>query len=283
VFVQEDTKANSFCVMQGTKDKPGAKVKCFPAMAAAVLYMKMKQKQESASSDSSEQLADGKGVNALRAMHDRLLVEQPEGAVHDEDACPLCGSEDDDTEGGWMATFSEEELQAAIEEAIDAATGPLKNRIAELEASQQQSEADSALTDLKAKIAELESQLDAAVLEASQAKEEKDNLQKAWDDEKAEADAATELAARRDERLQKVREVASFPDDYLEKNADRFAAMSDEDFTARLEEWQTLASKQNGGPPRRTALTAARQEDDGTSNLALLKEFRRTMTDPRTL
>lgn len=224
------------------------------------------------------------GVNALRALHDQLLAERPEGAEHDEDDCLLCQSDDDDgTEGGRMATFSDEELQAAVNDAVDAATTPLKNRIAELEAAQQQSAADSESNELKTKIAELEAQLDAAVLEAATAKEEKETLQKAWDDEKAEAEAAQEMAARREERLAKVKEVASFPDDYLEKNADRFAAMSEEDFTARIEEWQTLASKNNGGPPKRTALTAARQEDDDASSLGLLREFRLTMTDPRSL
>jgi hypothetical protein len=231
-------------------------------------------------SDSSGGRADGRDVNALRSLHDRLLAERPEGAEHDEDACVFCGSNDDDLGGGWMATFTDEELQAAVDAAVADATSPLKDRIAELETTAQQGEWEQAKADLEARVTELEAKLDAAVLEATQAKEERDQLQADWDAEKASVEEAKTVAARRDERLQKVREVASFPDAYLEQNADRFAAMSDDDFNARLEEWTAISKPAaSGGIPKTTALTASLQDD--SSALDLLREFQ--TSDPRTL
>lgn len=188
-----------------------------------------------------------------------------------------------------MATFSEEELQAAVDSAVAEATAPLKSRITELETTHQQSEWETAKADLDTKIADLESKLDAAVVEVTQAKEAKEAVEQAWAEEKQAGEEATAMAARREERLQKVREMACFPEEYVEQNGDRFAAMSDDDFSARLDEWAALAKtgdtgKGNGEVPKKTALTAARQEQGGDeSSLGLLREFRRVMTDPRTL
>lgn len=190
-----------------------------------------------------------------------------------------------------MATFTDEELQAAVDAAVAAAvadaTSPLKSRITELESSAQQSEVETMKSELEARVSELEGKLDAAVLEATTAKEEKAAVEQAWADEKAAAEEAVAVTARRDERLQKVKEVASFPDAYLTENADRFAAMSDDDFNARLEEW-TAISKPSTDPktviPKTTALTASRQEDAPVeSSLSALREFREAQTDPRTL
>jgi hypothetical protein len=186
-----------------------------------------------------------------------------------------------------MATFSDEEVQAAVDAAVAAAvaeaTSPLTSRIAELEGSAQQTEVEQMKSDLEARISELEGKLDAAVLEATAAKEEKAALEQTIEDEKAAAEEAAAVTARREERLQKVKEVANFPDTYLAENADRFAAMSDEDFNARLEEWTTLSKpSESTGIPKTTALTASRQENT-ESALSCLREFQEAQTDPRTL
>lgn len=181
-----------------------------------------------------------------------------------------------------MATFTEEEVQAAVNEA----TATLNSRIAELESSQQHSALEQAVAQAKAElegqIAELQTKLDAAVLEAAQAKDAKEALEKAWEDEKQSAEEHKLLEARRDERLQKMREVACFPDSYLDEHADRFAALSDEDFAARLEEWSAISVKDI---PKKTAFTAARNEstNDDESALPALREFRQRLVDPRTL
>lgn len=237
-------------------------------------------------SDSHGGPAEALGVNALRALHDRLLAEKPDDADHDETTCPLCG-EEEPPEGGHVETFTPEQLQAAVDKAVAEATAPLQTKIVELEASKEKEATSQQITDFETKIADLETKLDAAVLDATQAKEEKETLQKSWDDEKAAEEEAKTVAARKDERLAKVKEVACFPDEYVEQNADRFAAMSDEDWNARLDEWATLAKKDPSDKdkiPSKTALTAARQETGGdSSSLGLLKEFRRVLVDPRTL
>lgn len=230
-------------------------------------------------------------VNDLLELHDRLLAERPDGAVHDEEACPLCalndGGADDLEEGGSMSdpvTYSEAELQAAVDKAVAEATASAHNKLAELESSQAiEAAVAQAKADLETQVADLQAKLDAAVLEAAQAKEAKETLEKAWADEKAAEEAAKTLAARREERLAKVREVASFPKEYLEENGDRFAALSDEDFEARLEEWRVIAKKEEK-PPARTAFKASREDTTDTdSALGALREMRAVGADPRSL
>lgn len=237
-------------------------------------------------------------ANELKILHDKLLAERPEGVTHEKDTCPLCvidslKSEEtiNSPEGGNVSegkTYTEAELDAKVE----AATSGLNAKLAELEGSQRQSEVDQALNDAKAeadaKVAELQAQLDSAVVEATTAKEEKVAIEEFWASAIEEETKNKEIAARKDSRLEKIAEVASLPEEYLEKNADRFAAMSDEDFNARLEEWKVIASKTETTIPKRTALTAAR-EDGGNSNnnsgsmLGEIAGMRRHLVDPRTL
>lgn len=284
-----ERRGESHCVMKGEAGTPGATVeKCHPTREEALAHLRalMSNVPDAQRSDSHAALSDATDVNALIALHDQLLAHRPDGATHDEETCPVCaGALGDDPEGGgWMATFTEEEVQAAVDKAVAEATASLQSRIAELETSQQQQTLEQAVADAKAElevqIADLQSKLDAAVLEAAQAKEANEAMQQAWDAEKQAAEEAAQLAARRDERLAKVREVAAFPDSYLEENADRFAALSDEEFAARLGEWAAISTKE---PPKRTAFTAARKEENGGSALSSLRELRRANTDPRTL
>lgn len=191
-----------------------------------------------------------------------------------------------------MKTFTEDELKAAIDEAVAKATAELQEKVKTFEASVQESEVEgkieAAKAELQTKVDELQGQLDAAVLEA---KTEKDNREaiEAWLAEEAtKAEQAKEIAARREDRVAKVKEVADFPEDYLEKNADRFAAMSDEDFEARLEEYREIAEKagKGGGIPSKTALQAAREDKaTGRKGTGVSEVFglRFQGIDPRTL
>jgi vacuolar-type H+-ATPase subunit I/STV1 len=207
-------------------------------------------------------------MNSKR-LHDQLLERMPEGATHDRETCDLC-SATNTPEGGDRVTYTEEELQAAIEEK----TAELSARIEEMESAARASEVDAkveaAKAEAQAEIAELRTQLDTAVLEAEAAKSEKDAVIAYLTEIAAAEKAAAEIAARREERLAKVKEVASFPDTYLEANADRFAAMSDEDFELRCAEWASMSTKAPVAPaaddtlPTGTALQAARE--DGTPN-----------------
>lgn len=226
----------------------------------------------------------------LLALHDRLLTEMPEGAVHDEDACPLCAMslEDggaDDSKGGSMSdkTFTEVELQAAVDKAVADATAAMQAKLAELEGNQAlETAVATAKAELEAQVADLQTKLDAAVAEATQAKEAKEALETAVQAEKDEAAAAAEIAARIEDRTAKVKEIGCFPDEYLTANAERFAAMSEEDFTARLDEWKAIGKKEE--IPAKTAFKAAREGSAGggtESALGDLRELR--MADARTL
>lgn len=189
-----------------------------------------------------------------------------------------------------MKTYTEDELRAAVEAAI----GELRGELDTLRASQEASEIESriqaavatATEPLTAQVTELQSKLDAAVIEAQNEKARADGLEA----EKVAAAEAATLAARKGERLDKVKEVANFPQEYLDANAERFAAMSDEDFEARLEEYRQIAVKATGtegGLPAKTALHAAAENGTGgggsQSAVRDLFAMRRAGIDPRTL
>lgn len=235
----------------------------------------------------------------LKAIHDRLLAEKPEGATHDEGSCPLCAMEampnTEIPEGGSMSEFTQEQVDAKVAEAVEAATATLKTQLAELESKQQETEVGKAVSEatapLNEQIADLQSKLDAEVMARTTAEEAKAEVETFWSTAIAEKTAADESAARKDERLAKLKEVA--PEGahaYLDENADRFAAMSDEDFDARIEEYRTITAKAEGSSeiPSTTALTAAREGAGvaGTQPGSMLSELgslRGALTDPRTL
>lgn len=196
-----------------------------------------------------------------------------------------------------MSTFTQEQVDAAVSKAVADATAPLQTKLAELESVSKESEVGKAVADavapLNEQIADLQTKLDTATVEKAAADEAKAAVEAWWETaiaEKVEGDAA---AARKDERLAKLKEVA--PEGahaYLDENADRFAAMSDEDFTARIEEYGVVAKKEEAPAtfiPAATALQAAREGGAGGagtqtgSMLGELSSLRRSLTDPRTL
>ena len=187
---------------------------------------------------------------SLKALHDRLLDEKPEGAVHETDSCPFCAMEES-ADGGTDMTYTEEDLKAKVDEAVKAAVEERDARIAALSAAQQTSETAKAIADAVAakdtELADLRGELDKAVLEAANAKAERDSVVAWLEGEKTATEQREAAAARKDTRLTKLKEVAQFPDTYLEQNADRFAAMSDEEFDARCTEYAALSGKSSNG------------------------------------
>lgn len=206
----------------------------------------------------------------LKSLHDRMLAEQPEDALHVASTCPLCTPSVEtasaNLNGGLVAepkTYTQEE-----HDALAAVVSALQAQVAELTAAGESSAMDAkiaaAVAQVEAQVTELQSQLDAAVLEAQAAKDERDTTIAYLTGERDAAEAASALSARRDERIAKVKEAASFPDEYLESNADRFAAMSDEDFEKALEDWKVIAPAPKPASsviPAATAMTAARSTD----------------------
>lgn len=241
----------------------------------------------------------------LKRVHDRLLADRPTDAKHDALSCPFCLMDSID-EGGLRAdaqpggdevsdqTYSQADLEAAIAKAVADATAPLQSRLEEIDskAAQEAREAEIAAlrTEADQKVSDIQAQLDTAVAEKVAAEQAKTELETFLTSEAERQEQEAAIAARREERIAKVKEVASFPDEYVEANAERFAAMADEDFEARLEEWRTIARPAGGDkPPATTAITAAREDTaDGKGNgngslLGELRTLRGALADPRTL
>lgn len=196
-----------------------------------------------------------------------------------------------------MKSYTEDELRGAVQAAVNLAVSEMRTELDSLKSEAHAAETAAAVdariaeavAPLEAKVVELQTQLDAAVLEAAAEKARAD----AFEAEKVAAAEAATLEARKDERLAKVKEVANFPEEYLTANADRFVAMSDEDFEARIEDYRQIAAKATGteGLPAKTALTATLDGGSGggagggkpTSAVRDLFAMRRAGVDPRTL
>lgn len=242
--------------------------------------------------------------NQLKGLHDRLLQDKPENATHSTDECPLCALEsidnggtdvDDQPEGGSMSadkTYTDDDLKAAVDKAVAETTSEvseLKAKLSELENSQQQSEIDKAVADVKAEseaaVKELQEKLDAAVLEVQTEKKAREDLEGSIAAEKQAAEEAAALEARKEQRLVQVKEVASFPDDYLTANAERWAKLPDDEFAKLIEDWKVIASKTDATPPATTAMTASREEggNQPRSALSTLREIRSELVGPKSL
>jgi hypothetical protein len=230
--------------------------------------------------------ADGIDVTRTQ-LHDQLLASKPDGVNHE--TCELCAPEDPSKGGPTkVTTYTEDDMQAAVE----TATAALTARVVELQSAAQESEIDARIASVKeeaaAEVEELRAQLDDMVLAKAAAEDALASFQAALE-ELATAEAhEAEIASRRESRIAQVKEHASFPEAYVEQNADRFAAMSDEDFEARLSEWASLSHKTAGDGIPKTALTASREPGADTTNKGLLREVMRDSlygksVDPRTL
>lgn len=232
---------------------------------------------------------------ALKTIHDQLMELQPEGASHPAD-CLICvgevASDPTSTDGGSVSdkTYTEAEYNSLAAQVAD-----LEGKLTELSAAAEASKVDEQVAAVKAEmetqVADLRSKLDAAVLEAEAAKKNHEELVALLVKAESEAVEAAEQAARKESRLAQVKEVASFPESYLEENADRFAAMSDETFEVALEgfkaQQEALAAagaSKSDDIPVATAMTAARTTTDKGSNpLSEVLGLRFAGIDPRTI
>lgn len=233
------------------------------------------------------------GEMALKELHDELLASAPTGVEHDAATCPLCAMQEEEPietpvggENG-LSTFTQDELDAAIAAAVK----PLDDKLKEMATSQEQAAIEERIAkekaELETRIADIQSQLDSAVLEASEAKKTHDEMVAFLTSEVTKQEEAVELAKRKDERLTVVREVASFPDEYVDANADRWAALSDEDFEALTSDWKAIANKGDGSDdttlPNATAMVASRQEGKTSSALKDIFDLTLAGFDPKTL
>lgn len=229
----------------------------------------------------------------LKVLHDQLLASKPEEATHDEATCPLCAVEADathDTNSG--GSMPESFTQADVDAAVAAATSDLQKRLEELGAQVRDTEVGQAVADAvtakETEVSELQDKLDAAEAARTAAENKLSETEKFWADAIAEAEEAAQVAARRDERVAEAKKAGLLSETYIDENADRFAAMSDEDFKGRLDEWRAIAAATGGKTadiPTKTALEAARAtgDDKPASALAYIGDLRRDRIDPKTL
>jgi chromosome segregation ATPase len=211
-------------------------------------------------------------------MHDLLLSVKPDGAVHDATACDWCSpviqatDETDRTEGGVLdVSITQEDLDKAVAAAV-----------ASLQAH------EAAVAAVEAEKADLQAKLDAANIEVNEWKTKHDEVT-AWLAAEAEmAEKEAQIAALRDERVEAVKALQIFADDYVEENAQRYAEMTDEVFTASIADWKAIkATKSSDGEeqelPTKTTFVATR-DDDGkakTSHLREVMRLRNEGVDPR--
>lgn len=185
-------------------------------------------------------------LSSVEKMHDLLLQHKPSEAFHDVSTCPYCVASVDGAEshnkdtpsgGGDMSTYTQDELQAAIADAM----GPVQQELTDLKASQEQAAIEAQLNELAethdAEKADLQTQLDQAKTEVEASKKTLDELVAYLDEEAATVKAEAALDARRTE-VQLI--VAEFftDEEYIEKNLDRWASMDVEAFEDVTEDWK---------------------------------------------
>ena len=207
-----------------------------------------------------------------RRLHAEVLGLMPDGARHDASSCPFCadtahlselpptgspGRSDmpttsDRTEGGSNPAVDESRItqethDALVRAAVDKATSDLAR------------ERDQLHTQLETITAEH----DAARAEAAGLIEEAERLQKELDDTHVQLKAATEAkagletqlaereqAARLAEiaaaRAAQVRNLHLFSEEQIAEKASRWAGVTDEEWSERIEEWQTVRTLSGG-------------------------------------
>lgn len=192
-----------------------------------------------------------------REMHDKLIATKPSDMsqaefdevieAHKQD-CPFCNEtiENNKPEGrgdNMGETFTQEELDAAVE----AAVAPVQAKLDELDKFLAESEVDDRVAAAQAegeiKVAEIQAELDKAMNEAGTAREELESTLQYFADLQELAELNELYEARKLDRKTRVSEVASFSDDYVEANIDRWAAMADEDFEATIADWQAMPAQ----------------------------------------
>lgn len=221
----------------------------------------------------------------LQAAHDALLANMPSGIEHDTAACPFCtagddGSDNDNsTGGGDTVTYTKEEFDAALA----AELAPILEELNTLKSGQEAAAIDARIAELEtthaAAIADLQAQLDTAALESEKAKNDYAELVALLESAENAAVEAAIFAAVREERVSKVKEVASFSEEHVELNADRWAAMEADAFEAQLSDWSAIMSagksnEEGTSPSFATAMQASQEDRQGGSDTPDLRSVR---------
>lgn len=230
--------------------------------------------------------------DTLVELHNQMLLSRPDGATHDTENCPLCSIEHED-HGGKMSdtTYTDSEVQALVSAAVAEATKDLAKDLDDLRATQSvqewEAKIEEAKAEVEAKVAELQAQLDVKDSEAETAKTALADLTTFLEEAKATTEREAEIAARTEARVSAVKEVATFSEEHLAANAQRWAAMDDESFEALLADYRTMSTAPTGGIPATTALHATRDQSGSGAAApaasAIIRLRRDQGVDPRNL
>lgn len=189
-----------------------------------------------------------------KELHDLLLKEKPEGAQHDEDKCPICLVREASQEEK-VAEITQEQHEALLETAVEKAKTEVQSKVdAEiLDLNEQLEQANETITLKDAKIEELEAQIK----------------------ERAEKDRLAELAEERAE-LVRAAEV-NFSDEQIEARKESWAAKSEEDFNALLEDYKAVAKAkvvgEGGETPPSDGLNGTRETAGDQTGAKAVKAF----------
>ncbi len=216
-------------------------------------------------------------VPELIKMHDTLMRLKPSKATHDQALCVLCNGTVDGAEtttekttpgGGDMSQYTEEDLQAAVANAIK----PLQDELAATKASQEQAAIEGRIAEItethEAQLAEVQGQLDTATAASEAAVKQYDELTSFLTEEQEKVELEVALATRTDE----VRTVVGerFDVKYVDQHIERWASLEAEAFDAMILDWDASAAAvvAQGGetttkkdPLKSSAMTASSSEE----------------------
>jgi hypothetical protein len=232
----------------------------------------------------------------LKQEHDELLAQKPEGVDHDASLCVFCNpdlqhnGEDDESLGGDMSkTFSEDELNAAVQAAVAPVQAELDQLRATLAEGEVEAKVAAVAAEADARVTDLQAQLDAAEVRAQEAVASRDELVAWLDGEREAAELAAAIEFRRAERLAAVSEAGLFSDEHIAAHLDRWVALDDDVFQAQLEDWKAIRASvktdSDSSALVETAMSHTRVPaipTQGGSALSALSELKRQGVDPRT-
>lgn len=199
-------------------------------------------------------------------LHDEALKLKPEGASHDSDECSICiekaaqqggsdtsSSTEEENQEGQMSekitdTLSQETHAALLQKAVQDATAALQRDNEALTdkvegLTSERDEASAKVSTLEGEVARLNDELDTAQVELAAANEKAAELES----DIAKRDEEAQIREIAQERAKQVRNLKLFAEDAIDEKAERWAALSDEDWAERLEEWQGIQASNGGG------------------------------------
>ena len=181
-------------------------------------------------------------------------------------------------------TFEQEEVDALVQSAVAKQTEELRRELDDLKNSEETKAVEARIAEARAegeaKVTDLQARLDESVITAEAATKDKDEILAWLESEKEAAAQQAALEERRGARVEQVAAVASFPEEYVKENADRWASLEDEAFASLLVDYKTVAEKAAAGKqesgstiPTQTAMQAARENDGGNKGGAYREVF----------